>query len=122
MRLRRAGQRGDAVSAQVQRIELEAARAGMVLAGDLVDANGSVLLPDGATLTESNLASLRRRGVEACSVLPADADAEEAEDPAARAARLAQQLRRLERLFRRSAAEEATPQLLRLLTTYRENG
>jgi hypothetical protein len=108
------------MSARAQRIDLDAARAGMVLAGDLVDANGSVLLPDGATLTEANLTSLRRRGVEACSVLPADADA--FDDPAARAARLAQQLRRLERLFRRSAAEEATPQLLRLLTTYRENG
>ena len=109
------------MSAAVQRIELDQARAGMVLAGDLRDANGSVLLPDGATLTEANLTSLRRRGVEACSVLPADADAA-FDDPAARAARLAQQLRRLERLFRRSAAEEATPQLLRLLTTYRENG
>ncbi|MEC5163672.1 hypothetical protein ACFDR9_003423 [Janthinobacterium sp. CG_23.3] len=109
------------MSAQAQRIELDAARAGMVLAGDLRDANGSVLLPDGATLTEANLASLRRRGVDACSVLPADAG-DAAEDAAARAARVAQQLRRLERLFRRSAAEEATPRLLQLLTTYRENG
>jgi hypothetical protein len=109
------------VSAQVQRIELDAARAGMVLAGDLVDANGGVLLPDGATLSEANLASLRRRGVEACSVLLA-AEEDGFDDPAARAARLAQQLRRLQRLFRRSAAEEATPLLLRLLTTYRENG
>lgn len=108
------------MSAQTQRVELELARAGMVLAGALLDANGSVLLPDGATLTEANLASLRRRGVEACTVVLAAG--ESAEDPAARAARLARQQQRLARLFRRSAATEATPQLLQLLSTYRENG
>lgn len=107
------------MSAAGQRIALDDARAGMVLAGDLVDAHGGVLLPGGATLTEANLNSLRRRGVEACDVVGAAA---EAPDPAALALRRTQQLQRLQRLFRKHGDDEATATLLQLLTTYRQNG
>lgn len=96
-------------------IELERASAGMVLAADLSDANGGVLLPAGASLSEANLASLRRRGVRACLVRGAEAEAESG----ARALELARRQQRLAHLFRASAGAEATPQLLRLLVDYR---
>ncbi|MBC7858910.1 MAG: hypothetical protein H7Z39_09055, partial [Burkholderiaceae bacterium] len=56
------------------RIDIEQAEAGMVLARDLKDAAGSVLLLAGASLSAGNLASLRRRGVSACFVLIEAAD------------------------------------------------
>ncbi|WP_317202943.1 hypothetical protein [Janthinobacterium sp.] len=99
-------------------IDLEQARAGMLLADDLTDANGTVLLPGGAALTEANLASLRRRGIESCRV----AEAEAQEDEAARAQRHALAQQRLARLFRHSAEAEATPLLLHLLAAHRRNG
>ena len=108
------------MSGASQLIELDQARAGMVLAGDLKDANGGVLLPDGATLTDANLNSLRRRGIEHCMVLLDEAEA--AEDPAARALRLEHARLRLAKLFRGCAGDEASVLLLQLLTTYREIG
>lgn len=99
-------------------IELEQARAGMLLAADLTDANGTVLLPCGAALSEANLNSLRRRGIEHCLV----AQAEPQEDEAARTQRHALAQQRLARLFRHSADIEASPLLLQLLATHRRNG
>ncbi len=52
----------------VQTVNIDAAVEGMVLARDLCDGSG-VLLPQGATLTEIALRSLRRRGIEACEVV-----------------------------------------------------
>jgi hypothetical protein len=104
------------------RIDIEQAAAGMVLARDLKDATGSVLLLAGATLSEGNLASLRRRGVAACVVLQESADGEREADAAAAAAERERRLQRLAHLFRHSAGEQATPQLLRLLNDYRQNG
>lgn len=107
------------MSGSTQLIELGQARAGMVLAGDLKDANGGVLLPDGATLSDANLNSLRRRGIEHCNVVLEADDA--VEDPAARGLRLERQRLRLALLFRASG-DDAGALLLQLLTTYRENG
>lgn len=107
-----------------QHIALAQAAPGMVLAADLLDGHGAVLLPRGATLTDAALASLRRRGVAHCTVEPAAADAAvDAEaDAAARAARARQreqQLARLQHLFRHCAGQEANATLLQLLTDYR---
>lgn len=106
------------------RIDIEQAEAGMVLARDLKDATGSVLLLAGASLSEGNLASLRRRGVQACVVLmeSADGPAEREADAAAAAAERERRCQRLAHLFRHSAGEQATPLLLRLLNDYRQNG
>lgn len=109
------------------RIAIDQAAAGMVLAADLLDAHGAVLLPHGATLTDATLASLRRRGVDHCTVEPAAdaADADGAPSPsalaeqAARAALRERQLARLQHLFRHSAGYEANAMLLQLLTDYR---
>ncbi|HAT31875.1 MAG TPA: hypothetical protein DCW29_13770 [Janthinobacterium sp.] len=114
-------------------IPLEQASAGMVLAADLRDADGAVLLPAGATLSVASLASLRRRGIAACSVrddvaAPAQASAAPVDASPVDAAALdattmdaavdAAQAR-LAQLFRRSAEVEATPLLLRLLSLHR---
>ncbi|HEU4843214.1 MAG TPA: hypothetical protein VFT05_03020 [Burkholderiaceae bacterium] len=104
-----------------QRIALDQAAAGMVLAADLLDGHGAVLLPRGAALTDATLASLRRRGVASCTVEPA-APAGATADEAARAARARQreqQLARLQQLFRHCAGHEANATLLQLLTDYR---
>ncbi len=107
-----------------QHIALDQAAPGMVLAADLLDSHGAVLLPRGAALTDATLASLRRRGVAHCTVEPAApaGAADAAADAAARAARARQreqQLARLQHLFRHCAGHEANATLLQLLTDYR---
>ncbi len=101
-----------------QSIDLGAARAGMVLACDLSDGHGTVLLPGGASLTEATLASLRRRGIETVNVLGQAA----APDEAALAAERERARLRLARLFRQSATEQASATLLQLLLAYRQQG
>ena len=94
---------------------LEEALAGMILAADLRDDSGGMLLPAGATLSESSLKSLRRRGVEVVSVVAEAAPV----DSAALQALREQRLERLKVLFRRSAGVGATPALLAILESYR---
>ncbi|QBE64506.1 hypothetical protein [Pseudoduganella lutea] len=53
---------------EIGKLPLAQARAGMVLAGELRDAQGQLLLPHGTTLTPAMLASLARQGVEALPV------------------------------------------------------
>ncbi|MDM5178253.1 hypothetical protein PO883_13730 [Massilia sp. DJPM01] len=78
-------------------IDIDNASEGMVLAQDLRDAGGGVLLPAGATLSASSLASLRRRGIERVQVVAAEAPLDEAAVRAERERRYA----RLKHLFRR---------------------
>ena len=103
-------------------IDLDQAAAGMTLASALLDAHGGVLLPRDAALTDSMLASLRRRGVERC-VVWAQEEAEPV-DPAQLARERELRTQRLERLFRHSGdgagADAAGPLLLRLLRAYRQ--
>ena len=106
------------MSAQGTLIPLSDAEAGMVLALDLKDAGGAVLLPAGTALSASSLKSLERRGVEQVSVV---AD-EPAETDAQKDAERLRKLGRLERLFRRSAASGATGKLLGYLQRYRKEG
>ena len=91
------------------------ALAGMVLAADLLDDSGGMLLPAGATLSESSLNSLRRRGVEMVSVV---SEAKPVDSAVLQALR-EQRRQRLQVLFRRSAAVGATPVLLAILDSYR---
>jgi hypothetical protein len=103
-------------------IDLDQASAGMTLASALLDAHGGVLLPRGAALTDSTLASLRRRGVERC-VVWAEEDADEV-DPAQLARERELRMKRLERLFRHSGddadADAGEHPLLRVLRAYRD--
>lgn len=96
-------------------VDIDAAVEGMVLACDLCDAGGNVLLGQGATLSEASLRSLRRRGVEQLQV----AGEEEAVDDAAAAAERQRRCERLTHIFRRSADSLATPSFLAQLKRYR---
>ncbi|HEV7815823.1 MAG TPA: hypothetical protein VGP06_12075 [Janthinobacterium sp.] len=102
-------------------IALADAVPGMVLAADLTDAQGSVLLPGGVALSAVNLASLRRRGIEHCSIVDSDRGnaAPDAADDNAAARGRERRLERLTRLFRASAGIGATALLLQLLIAYR---
>ena len=104
------------MSAQATLVALADAEAGMVLALDLKDAGGAVLLPAGTALSAASLKSLERRGVEQVSVV---AD-EPAETDAQKEAERLRKLGRLERLFRRSADSGATGKLLGYLQRYRK--
>jgi hypothetical protein len=96
-------------------IDLDHAAAGMTLADALLDANGSVLLPQDAALTAPMLAALRRRGVERCVVWTE----EDAPDPEALARARALRLQRLEHLFRHCADDGGSQALLAQLRIYR---
>jgi len=106
------------MSVQATVIELSDAEAGMVLAVDLCDAGGAVLLPAGTALSASSLKSLERRGVEQVSIVADEAPETDAQKEAERL----RQVARLERLFRHSAGVGATGQLLGYLMRYRKEG
>jgi hypothetical protein len=108
------------VSAAARLIALDLATAGMVLAADLRDEGGAVLLPAGATLSEASLKSLGRRGVDTLSVQDPDDDGASGGAPSE-----AEQLRRcarLERLFRHSKAVGASATLFAYLQRFRKEG
>ena len=103
------------MSRQPEEISLAQAAAGMTLAAALLDAHGSVLLPRDATLTDTVLTSLRRRGVERCVVWGDSTPAAAAQQSMQRQ----RAVQRLAHLFRHSGTLEAGPALLALLTAYR---
>ncbi|MBB3220751.1 hypothetical protein [Pseudoduganella umbonata] len=53
---------------EIRDLPLAQARAGMVLSGELRDAQGHALLPEGAMLTPAMLASLARHGIDTVPV------------------------------------------------------
>ena len=95
-------------------IELAEATAGMTLAAAVLDERGSILLPKDAPLSDSMLASLRRRGLRSCVIW-----APLAEDGAGAAAAAARAQCRLDSLFRHTGQDEANAHLLDLLRAYR---
>jgi hypothetical protein len=84
------------MSTAYQLIQLAQATPGMVLSDVLLDRQGQMLLPQGAVLTESVLASLGRHGVEVVPVV-APADSAPPLDPVAVQARLDHVFRRHDR-------------------------
>jgi hypothetical protein len=97
-------------------LELDDAHAGMVLACDLTDGRGAVLLQQGTTLTDTQLAGLERRGIERLRVL------DDAVDEAQLAAERARVELRLARLFRHGAGGRADALLRAGLHDYRLEG
>jgi hypothetical protein len=103
------------MSAVYKLTELARARPGMILATDLLDRQGQMLLPQGATLTAASLASLARHGVDMLPIAPDDAAVQVIDAPAVQA--------RLDYLFRKNDAESAddwaTAHLRRYVEDYR---
>jgi hypothetical protein len=95
--------------------ELARARPGMALAADLLDRQGQLLLPKGATLTETSLASLARHGVDMLPIEQAGTPAPAVDVAAVQA--------RLDYLFRKNDAgspdDWATSHLRRYVEDYR---
>lgn len=98
---------------QFLKLDLDDVEAGMTLYETLLDGHGGVLLPAGTELSESNLNSLRRRGVD--EVLIRNDAVSEADLAEARA----QLEERLARLFRQCGTEGANGLLLQSVIRYR---
>jgi hypothetical protein len=91
--------------------------AGLTLADAILDDRGNLLLPADTALTASALAALQRRGIEQCVVWADDGDDAATQAELERQRECARQ--RLAHLFRHSAIQGASAELLRLLTAYR---
>ena len=87
-------------------ISLDAVSAGMVLADDLQDANGQVLITQGVTLTDDIIRSLQRHQIPAISVLFGEVSAADEQ------AELAQRAARLASLFRKPNNPDEATELL----------
>lgn len=99
-----------AISAQ---LALTDVKPDMVLSDDLLDQQGQVLLPKGATLTEHIIESLRRHDVVSVRIAMGELTPEED------AIQRAHFQVRLERLFRKSDDEHANGLLHRYIRTFR---
>lgn len=97
-------------------VEVDHAVAGMVLAAPVLDAQGGILLPNGTSLTDSILASLRRREIDTLVVVDDNISKEELE------AERERMRARLERLFRRCQAQGGCGPLRRSIEEYRMGG
>lgn len=85
----------------------------MVLSDDLLDPQGQVLLPKGATLTEHTIESLHRHDVVSVRIVMGELTPEE------EAIQRAHFQARLERLFRKSDDENANGLLHSYIRTFR---
>ncbi|GGC65110.1 hypothetical protein [Undibacterium terreum] len=97
----------------IKQISLEEAEAGMQIAVDLKDSNGTVLMPTGTSLTATSIKSLTRRGVESVSIIANDAPSI---DQRLENERLK---KRLGKLFRKSATGKLDRQLMDSVSLYR---
>lgn len=96
-------------------VPIDAAMPGMRLADAVCDAHGTVLLPAGATLSETALAGLRRREVAVLAVWMA-----RQLSPEVAAAQRARREQRLQHVFRRAGEGEAVQVLRQAIHRYRE--
>lgn len=95
-------------------LPLEKVSAGMVLAADILDHQGHVLLPQGSELSDATIRSLARHEIHQLCIVSEAVSAEHMAQLTAR------QLERLQHLFRHCPASGATAQLKRYLQSYRE--
>jgi len=95
---------------------LDAVTDAAVLAEPVCDDSGQLLLPAGTTLTESLVASLRRRGVETVVIAGPQAQPEPAMDMLARQARVDG---RMKSLFRHALRTGHVNPLLHMVSRYR---
>jgi hypothetical protein len=96
----------------IERIRLDQACTGMVIAVDVTDGEGAVLLPRGAVLRETRLALLRRNNITLLNIVP-QAQPDGA-DP-----RMAVLRERVERLFRKRGDSPLMRRLERAVLDYR---
>ena len=96
-----------------QQLDLADIAPGMVLADNLLDTQGQILLPKGVMLTEQTIASLRRHDVASLRIFMGEQSEEED------AAQRARYQSRLTRLFRKSDDRDANGLLQRYIRNFR---
>jgi hypothetical protein len=96
-------------------LSIDVVQPGMRLAAAVADANGQVLLPIGAELTESMLHSLHRRGIAELLI-----ETEVAEDPAVVQARREALKTQLAQLFRKAGNGAETKALYQAILEFRQ--
>lgn len=96
----------------IERIRLDQACAGMVIAADVTDREGGVLLPRGAVLRETRLALLRRHHVTLLNIVPQA-------QPGGADPRMVVLRERVERLFRKRGDSPLMSRLERAVLDYR---
>jgi hypothetical protein len=101
------------VISKYKEVDLDDAEAGMILAAEVLDHQGSVLLPAGAALTEALLKSMHRRGIDSVRIVD---DSVSSQDLDAERERIAL---RLAHLFRRPDGGAANAMLRAQLSAYR---
>lgn len=99
---------------KTQEVDINDVHAGAVLAADVVDGDGRVLMSAGAALSDAALASLRRREIASLSI-----EVVEELDAAAREARRVRIENQLARLFRHAGEDTETRALLQTVLAYR---
>lgn len=105
------------MSTRSRLLDLDNVKPGMTLSEALLDAKGEILLPEGATLTDAMLGSLRRRGVEYLTVT---CSGEEDEDAGVdKQAQIEQVRQRMDKLFRRCGHDGASGHILKCIMRYR---
>jgi hypothetical protein len=106
-----------AMTASYQHLALPQVQAGMILSDELLDAQGHVLLPQGAVLTEAMLALMPRHGIAVLPIVKDEVSPEQAE------ATLHHHEARIAHLFRKNDADSdsdwATATLRRFVTDFR---
>lgn len=96
----------------IEQIRIDEACAGMVIASDVTDAQGGVLLPRGTVLRDPLLAALRRHNITGLTIVP-EAQAGGADS------RMAVLRERVEWLFRKRGDSALMRQLERAVLDYR---
>jgi hypothetical protein len=104
------------MNAGYRHLPLSGVKPGMVLATELLDLQGHMLLPQGTVLTEAMLSHMPRHGI---SSLPVEQEAMSAEELAAMQAARRERLAHLFRKTGDAEADWAANALRQLLTVYR---
>lgn len=100
-----------------QYLSIQDISAGMILADDLLDKLGHILLPAGVCLTEAMLKSLNHHHIQQLSVLLEDLPGHEQDQVLASQKKRA----RLEKLFRQGPYDAPTATLFSYLQKYRSD-
>lgn len=108
------------IAKATQTIALDQATPGMILATEVRQKSGGVLLQSGITLTENHLASLLQRDVTEITIeAPQDASETSALSPEKRKALQKAIKQEVQHRFRRSGTDATTQALLRTVLEYR---
>jgi hypothetical protein len=111
--------KGDLMATNYQQLALNDIEVGAILADDVRDDHGVVLLAQGTCLNQSLIKSLARHGVETLPIVCTEAS-EEITEPTTDEAAILQQQERVKRLFRLENCDEASGLLHVFVEQYRQ--